>query len=257
MRKDALPITACTLVLGIFGAFLRWLQTMNLYEESGLARRGAPISWVLLAYGVLALAFFAAVVLVWLRRSRAERAPELALRPANLFFPVAAWVLAAVFVCCALVLMFTAPSAAFPRLQRVFGAAAIFGGLSFPLLPGRRDGAAPGGLDRLGGAVCTLFFCFWLIFAYKTGADRDPVLWRCGPEILAIVANTLAIYFVAAWYFSRPSPKAAVFFLQLAAFLDIAVFFDSRSLILTVMFTVCALLCLLLEYLVLSNLREN
>ena len=45
MRKNALTITLCVLVLGIFGAFLRWLQTRSIFEEeTGLALRGAPIS---------------------------------------------------------------------------------------------------------------------------------------------------------------------------------------------------------------------
>ena len=68
MRKDALTITLTTLVLGIFGAFLRWLQNMNLYDEEGLAARGAGISIVLMVYILLSAAVLVLIVRLWLRR---------------------------------------------------------------------------------------------------------------------------------------------------------------------------------------------
>ena len=42
MRKTALTLTVSTLVLGIFGAFLRWLQTMSAFDkETGFPIPGA------------------------------------------------------------------------------------------------------------------------------------------------------------------------------------------------------------------------
>ena len=57
MRKTALTLTVSTLVLGIFGAFLRWLQTMSAFEkETGFSVPGAGTTVVFVIYSILAIA---------------------------------------------------------------------------------------------------------------------------------------------------------------------------------------------------------
>ena len=51
MRKSALTFTVTTLVLGIFGAFFRWLQNANAFDaETGCAIPGHGTSIVFLIY---------------------------------------------------------------------------------------------------------------------------------------------------------------------------------------------------------------
>ena len=256
MQKNALTITLTTLVLGIFGAFLRWLQTQNIFEEeTGLATPGAPISIIYVIYSVLALAVIAVIVLGWLRHYAAPKEPEQALRCATPVPQILTCVFAAIFVCCALAMLFSVTDARFPILQRLFGAFGIFGGLCLPFLLPKRSGS----LNSMSGTatvIATFFFCYWLIFAYKLHAE-DPVVWVYGPEMLALVATTVGVYEIAVYFHDRAKPALTIFVLQAAAFLDISAVFDSRALPLTVMIAVCALLMLLLTYLLIANLKEH
>ena len=69
MRKTALTLTVSTLVLGIFGAFLRWLQTMSAFDkETGFPIPGAGTTVALVIYSILAIAAICVVTLVWLSR---------------------------------------------------------------------------------------------------------------------------------------------------------------------------------------------
>jgi len=153
------------------------------------------------------------------------------------------------------VLMFTAPAARHPNLQRAVAAAAIFGGLCFPFLPQR--GGASASLGRAAAAVAALQFGFWLVCAYIGDAAEDPVLWRCAPGLLALAATALAFCQTAGWFFGAARPRGALFFLQLAAFLDLAPVFDGDGLCPTLMRVAAAAMCLLLELLVVHNLKER
>ena len=258
MRKNALIILLATLVLSVFGAFLRWLQTRNIFEaESGLAVRGAPISAIYVLFSAVVLACIVALVLLLLRRTAAATAPAEALRCESAVPKVLATVLAVVFLCAALLALFTAgglrrPS---PAWQRAFGATAIFGGLCFPFLLPKRSGDSDSA-SRTAGLICTVFYCFWLIFAYKLHAE-SPVIWAYGPEMLALAATTLGVYEVTAYFHGHAKPAWALIALYAAAFLDISVVFDVRDVAFTVMLAVSAALMLLFAYLLTANLTRR
>ena len=148
MRKDALTITLTTLVLGIFGAFLRWLQNMNLYDEEGLAARGAGISIVLAVYILISAVVLALIVRLWLRRYVFPADVGAALRCRSVVPAILGWAMAAAFVIASLVLMFSADLAKFPTLQR----GGHFSGTLHPRShPEARIGRAEcGGEERLG-----------------------------------------------------------------------------------------------------------
>ena len=256
MRKNALTITLAALVLSIFGAFLRWLQTRNIFEEeTGLALRGAPISIIYVVYSVLALAVIAAVALGWLRRYTAAAEPAQALHTETAVPMILTVALAVIFLCAALAVLFSAETSRAPLLQRVFGAFAIFGGLCFPFLTPKRSGSFASA-GSAASVVLTLFCCFWMIFAYKLHAE-SPILWAYAPEMLALAATTLAVYEIAAWFHGRAKIVRALIALYFAAFLDFSVVFDARSTGLTVMLAVAAALMLLLGYLLIANLNER
>ena len=256
MRKNALTITLGMLVLGIFGAFLRWLQTRNIFDaETGLAVRGAPISAIYIIYSVLVLAAIAALTLLWLRGMHASAEPSEALRSETAVPMVLTVILGAVFVCAALVALFTAELSRFPMLQRVFGAFAIFGGVCMPFLLPKRDGTLRSG-SGAATVILTLFFCFWLIFAYKLNAE-DPVVWAYAPEMLALAAATVGVYEAAAYFHGRAKPVRAVIALHAAAYLSVSVIFVVRATAMTALLGVCAALALLLSYLLIANMKEN
>ena len=253
MQKNALPITLATLVVSIFGAFLRWLQTRNIFDENGLAIPGLGISAIYLIYSVLALGAIAALVLLWLRRYDAAKDAAAALADPTVFPFAIACVLGAAFVICALSAMFTSEQSEFPLMQRILGAFGIFAGLCIPFVPARRTGGHHT-FSRTAIVFLTLFCCYWLVFAYRLNAE-NPVIWAYAPEMAALAVTTLAVFHVAAYFHDRAKPTRALICVQAAVFLDVSVIFDVRPLFFTAMLAVSALLLMMLEYLLLTNLK--
>lgn len=256
MRKDALTITLTTLVLGIFGAFLRWLQNMNLYDEEGLAARGAGISIVLAVYILISAVVLALIVRLWLRRYVFPADVGAALRCRSVVPAILGWAMAAAFVIASLVLMFSADLAKFPTLQRIFGAAGILAGLCIPGLIPKRASDAPNAAGKSASALLTIFFCYWLVFSYKLGSD-EPQFWTYAPGLLAVAAAVLGVYYLAALFCGRARPMTMMFILPFAAVLNLTTVFDPRRGSLTAIHLVSAALMLLAQYLIIANMAED
>ena len=254
MQKNAVTATVATLIMGIFGAFLRWLQNRNLYEEdTGLPAPHAAISIAFVLFSALMIVLMAGMILIWLRRWERPQDAEILFRVTGPAPAALAWLLCVVTVLCGIVLMFTAGTSEFPMLRRMLGAASIVAGAAFPFLPGRvLGGASP--LSKPAATYLPLFYCFWMIFAYRSNAE-NPILWSYAPEILALVATTIAFYCVAGVFYRRRTCAAALIFCQIAAYLDISILSDGRARVFQAMFAVSAILLLLMEYLMVSNLK--
>ncbi|MBR1497769.1 MAG: hypothetical protein IJ617_09105, partial [Oscillospiraceae bacterium] len=108
LQKNAVAVTAAALVLGIFGAFLRWLQIMNLYEaETGLPRAGTGTSYLFLLFSAAAMAGLAVLTLFTVPRRVGMSGTAALLAPGKL--PVAlAWLLCVPAALGGIILMFTA-----------------------------------------------------------------------------------------------------------------------------------------------------
>ena len=257
MRKIALTFTVTTLVLGVFGAFFRWLQLMNAFDkETGFPIPGAGVTVVLIVYCVLAAAAICLLTVLWLRRYESDRDAAGALKCFNALPQVLGWALGVAFAAASCVVLFSAGQSPTPLLQRLFGAFGILGGLSIPFLFGKRDSSGAGPMGRTAAVVITLFFCFWMVFDYKS-IYADPIVWNYAFEVLAIIASGAALYFVAAFFYGVGKPTQTLIALQLGAFLCITVTFEPRSTALSVLLGISALLQLLLEFLLIANLRET
>jgi hypothetical protein len=257
MRKTALTLTVSTLVLGVFGAFLRWLQTMNAFDkETGFPIPGAGTTVVFVIYSVLVIAAICVVTLVWLSRFDRGTDAGRALRCDSVFPLAAAWVLCAAFAAASCILLFSAGTSRYPLGQRLFGGFGILAALSLPFLFGKKGGSGAGPLGRSAVTVVTLFYCFWMVFCYRMNSE-NPVLWQIAPEILAITAATAAFYFIATFFYSAGHAPRALIAVALGVYLNIATLFDERSTALNVMLGVTAAALLLLEYLLISNMKEK
>lgn len=257
MRKTALTLTVSTLVLGIFGAFLRWLQTMSAFEkETGFSIPGAGTTVVFVIYSILAAAACVAVTVVWLGRFDRGTDAERALRCENALPFALSWGLCAAFAAASFLLLFTADQGRYPLGQRLFGAFGILAALSMPFLFGRKNGSGAGSLGRAASVVITLFYCYWLVYSYKLHSE-DPVIWNFAPEILAIAAGAVAFYYIATYFFSAGRGGRALIAVELGVYLSVTTLFDSRSTAMSVLLIVTAALLLLLEYLLIANLSET
>lgn len=257
MQKNAITITVTTLVLGIFGAFLRWLQTLNAFEkDTGLIIQGAGTTLVYVIYCIVAIAIICVLTLLWLRQfDRADDAGR-ALKTSNVAPAILTWVFCGIFIAASCLNMFSADLARFPAMQRLLGAGGIFAGLCFPFLFGKKGSAEPRPFGRTAAAIATLFYCYWLIFCYRTYAE-NPTVWSYAIEILAIAATTVGLYYLATYFFGAGKFSRTLIVIQVAAFFDISTIFDPRSRALEVMVIVSAGVMLLAEYILIENLWEK
>lgn len=257
MQKNAITITVTTLVIGIFGAFIRWLQTMNAFEkDTGLLIRGAGTTLVYVIYSIVAIGIFCVLTFLWLRQfDRAENAGK-ALGSATVAPVVLTWIFCGIFVAASCLNMFTADLARFPTMQRLLGAGGIFGGLCFPFLYGKKGSAEPKSFGRTAAVVVTLFYCYWLIFCYRTYAE-DPTVWRYAIEILGIAASTVGLYYLTTYFFGAGKLQRTLILVQTAAYFNISTLFDPRPKAQEVMIIISAGVMLLTEYILIENLWEK
>jgi hypothetical protein len=255
MRKDALKVVLVTLVMGIFGAFFRWLQNINAFEDdTGLLIPGAKTTVVVVIYLVLSAVFFAALVLLYLKSWGKPTSPEQALRPTTVAPGLICKVCGVVTILASAALMLSAGGERYPMLMRLFAALGIFSGAALFFVMGNREGTQPG--NKTAMLLPVLFMCMWLIYSYKNNAE-NPVIWAFVIEILTLVFTTMAWYELAAYYYGRSKPNWALFFVPAAAFMNITTLTDSRALLMSAMFAIQAVLMLMFEYLLVENLEES
>lgn len=244
-----------TTVTGVFGAFFRWLQNINAFEpDTGLMLPFARTTVFMAAYLIAMAGLFAVLALVCTKRFACEEAPDLALRPSTFAPSLMCKLCGALIAAMGVVMMLYAPMQRSPTMERIFSASCIFCGAAVMLLPFKTDGSAPGGKGMYLAPV--LFSCVWLVCCYKNNAE-NPVIWAFLVEILAVAVTVMAWYELAAYFYNRANPFAALFFVQGAAFMDIATLSDERSAAMTVMFAVHAALMLMFEFLLVKNLAPR
>ncbi len=229
MRKKSLILCGFTVIMGIFCAFLRWLQNVNIFEaDTGLAISNSPYSYAVVLFAVL----FAVILLLWLRRYR-----ELAFTSKfptvysgiGSFAKVAAYIIGAVIAVGGVLTVSRSVStskSAFDLILGLFSLPCAAGMISFFLSAGKQEKKNSG---SFGAAVTVFFLCFWLIASYKYSA-ADPVIWHFAPRLLTISATILAFYFIAGFVFNKPKPLASLYFSLLGTFMCLTVLADSYPL---------------------------
>ena len=166
------------------------------------------------------------------------------------------WAVAVVMAVSCIVLMFSSDFARYPTLQRMMSALGIFSALCLPFVLRRKAGSEDGGVGGIAAVIPVLFGCLWLITAYRIESE-NPVLWSCALEILAIVASTLSFYYVAAYFYGRAKPARGIVMLQAAVYLCMCTLMDNHSGAEKVLFGCLAAAFLVLEYVLLSNVKEK
>lgn len=258
MRNTAYRLTAFTAIISAAGFMLRWLQNMRIFdEETGLAERGMPISFIVAAVIVLAAAAFG-VIAFRLKDYDAPEKPEIALAGQTFVFTAACAVAVLMLAASGVIQLLSANAENYAAdqlaLRRICGAATIAAAIALAFLQASAAKPERDGLRRWCAAVLIVFAGLWLSAVYKTAAS-DPVLWRSAVEILGICAAMLAFYYMAGYFFGQPSPRASFFFCNLGAFLCIMSAIDEHSAAESVCFAAVALILLVWSYELVANLR--
>ena len=258
MRNTAYKLTAFTAIISAAGFMIRWLQNMAIYEEeTGLARSGMPISFVLIGFIVLAAAAFVVIALRVKRYDAPGEAGE-ALGGQTFLF-TAVWAAAVLLMLASGAMqLLTADAEHYSGglivIHKIVGAATLVGAVLLAVLMTGLSNPEKAGARRWCSGLLILFAGLWLSAAYKTAAS-DPVLWRSSVEILAICAAMMAFYHVAGYFFGQPSPVASVFFCQFGAFLCVMSAIDEHTAGESLCFAAAALILLIWSYSIIANLR--
>lgn len=259
MRKKPFIFCGYVCILGIFGAFFRWLQNTTAFEpDTGLAIPFALWSIVLAVY----IAACAVSLIFPARSLPSEDGPE---DFAAAFGGGPAVVLKiASIVCCVLV----SGSGGLTLLRCIqagrltenlfdlaFGGGAFVSGICLYMLfhnlsVGKKEGS--GGY----GVVIVLYLCFLLIWEYKAYAS-DPVVWHFAVRILSTAAVLLAYYYVAGFSYYRIKPRNAVYFSLLGVALSVSTFADSAGVSMHMLTLGLALGLLVLCYMLIGNLETK
>ncbi|NLH01606.1 MAG: hypothetical protein GX488_06885 [Clostridiales bacterium] len=227
MRKKSLKLCGFSCIMGIFGAFLRWLQIQNIFEpDTGLATPNSPWSWAFIAFVILSASMLIVFVRSFRKSSFPLTYPEI--YSGGKFYKTAAIIIGALMALggFATIIRTLSSRSVFDLLLGIFSFAGAVSSSSF-VISAKKSGSKNAGIAV--SVIIVLFLCFWLISAYKFSAS-DPVIWHFAPRILAISSSVLAFYYVAGFVFGRPKPLLALYFCQLGAFLSITTLADSYPL---------------------------
>lgn len=241
MQKTSLKICAVVGVMGIFGAFIRWLQILNTFDDvTGLVTRNSSISYVLLVFMLV----FVAVLYVMLRRFMNMDMPSdynEAITQKHNYYGYVAYAIGILMALGGLLTLITAvsqfatnhdPNAEKPIFDifaGLFSFAAAVSMIYYIREAGKpaKNGKLPTG--AYSSTVITVYVCFLLIATYKYIAT-DPEIWHYAFRILAVASMALALYYLTGFSYNKPLPRKSVYFGLLSVFLGFITMFDSYPL---------------------------
>ena len=256
MQSEAYKLTGFTAVVSAAGFLLRWLQDMQILDaDTGLAQPGKPISYIVAGLILFLVLGFGAVA-VGLKKCYAPTEPEKALTGKTFLYTALNVIPSILIGVCGVIFLIRSWPSGQTAVWRVCGVTAIaaaFGGIMVARGVSRPENA---GARRVGIVLMILFGCLWLIAEYKTAAV-DPVLWRFAVEILAICSALMAFYHVAGYFFEDSSPRLAVFFCYIGAFLCVMSAVDDHTMAESVCYGAVAVQLMLWGYALVMNMRRG
>ena len=242
MQKTSVTISVSMLAAAVFGAFFRWLQIHNGFDpETGCAIPYAGTAILFLLYSIAVAAAVCALAVILCRRFSCRR-DALALGSGNPATVTVGWIFGVAFALCAAAFLFSTGLVRFPLFRRITGAGGILAGLCFPLMMSRLKDRESGRTVRTAAMIVTLFYCLWLIYAYRINSE-NPTIWRIAVEMLAIASGAMSFYYVTGFFFGQGIPGRAIAALMLGVYFNVTVLFEERSLAQTGMFALTAAMC--------------
>lgn len=216
MQSEAYKITGFSAVMGALGFMVRWIQTMNIYEEeTGLPNRFAPVNLWLIGLIVLTLV----VLTVWVvgfRKYEAVRDYSALVGP-GVAWPIFGIIGGAVLAVSGLFLLVTAGHYAAPVLRRILAVLEALAGVAAALMALHGGKPQQAKTRQIASVLLVLFGCMYMVVVYKENA-ANPVVWNFAPEILALCAATLALYFLAGYQYGEIKPYTSMFFCYAGVF---------------------------------------
>jgi hypothetical protein len=201
-----------TLMAGATGFYLRLTEVWNVFDENtGLPKRGASITYALMAVSAL----FLIIALIFSMRAAAKhRSPngfENAFGTDPLIYPIAFSLIGTVWLGATVKyyidLKVTWPIPAIDLVFLIMSAISAIS-LAFFAIEMYQD---PRGKSKFALSITPSFFmCFWLVIIYRQNAS-NPILLSYCYQCLAVITSALGFYFTSGFVYNKPAPGKAIF----------------------------------------------
>lgn len=256
--KQALVLSCFVCALSSFGAFFRWLQNMLAFEKDSVSYLMNPSAWpvVIIAYTLLT-----AFIFIKLIRKLTDRKLEfttdvrMVFHSERLIIPIAAWAIGGLMMLGGIITLIQIEPTDNTGLLTLIGLLAILSGFSLPMIAISSKRRFSPGLVFVFMLIPVFMFCAWLLYSYEL-YSTIPETWVYAVEIVAICVAIFAFLFNAGYPAGRVKPKKALFFSMLASFFCFMTLADERSTGLTLLMLSSALMLLLENWLVISNMTD-
>ena len=216
MKKNALILTIFTVIAGLIAFFLRRRELATVFEPDGLARRGAPVSIILLVLCVLAVIVLIALS-VKAASGRGVKGGYAEVFHVGGLVPTVISALLGIAMIAAAFLNYRSAAVGGTRAVvegalGILAALAGVGGFALAVNARRKSGGC-----ALPAVLVTLFVCFFILVTYKKRAS-DPVLLSYMYDFVALCLSALATLFIAGFAFDRAAPGKTLWMSSAAAF---------------------------------------
>jgi len=259
MQKNAITICSYVCVASAFCAFFRWIQNQAAFEaETGLMIPGS--FWT--KFSILAcLVGIAGIWLVvrnlWYREYYPAQEFEVVIHGKRMWLYRISRAIAGLMIIGAILTFFIAGYELYSSLVRTLcflGIAAAWAFVKISELPFEEEKSPM--KQTLYAALPAVMYAYWLVISYRTHA-AIPSVWSYAPEVFAICASVLGLFYFAGYGFDYPRPYAAIGWMMTGSFLSLVSLMDSRNVGLSLMFVAGAAMQLYFVWMILTSMSEQ
>jgi uncharacterized membrane protein YidH (DUF202 family) len=250
MRKSAVVIPLLALIAGGLGLMIRQMELNTAFEAStGFAKRGEPITAVLIAVSAAVVVLAAVAGIIISRRMKTADDYSVVFATKSPAYLAISMFLGIVWLAADILYFFdmfgsytraateSGMAVGFPILDIIFVFLAAVSAVSIIFLA-RGAFKGRGGTEMMIFSVIpSVFFSFWLILLYKNNA-ANPVILRYAYECLAIVAAALSSYFSAGFVYRKAAAGRMLFSFLVTIYFCTVVLVDNIGLPLKLIFGV-------------------
>ncbi len=213
IRKKKVLTPVLTVLLGAIGAVLRKIELDTVFEPSGLAKEGQPVTIALAIFSAVAALYFI-FSSVDLKKLSAEESYNEVFAGGIVPFLLSAIAAAGIAAGSALYFMNGGETLLSGSLMLVGAAAAVsVFALAYGVYKKRGDVKTAAAFSTL----IVIFVCFWMVLEYKF-RSADPVLLDYVYDFLALCSAALAFYYKAGFAFGKPKPANTMIFSRVSLY---------------------------------------
>ena len=258
MSKKTMEISCYVVGAGAFGVFFRWLQDQIAFDDAGLAEKSS--------FNVLVPVLLVVMALMYLRfvdKMRNDRfyLPDSfceALRNEGKLFKIARWSVGMLLCVGSVYLLVSTEADKLAVFYKIVAVLGVLTGISFPFLLTAAN--KPSALSYKFVCACSTFpvamFAAWLVTTYKVNSINS-VVWQYVIEVITVIVCMIAFFRVAGFAYCVPNAWRSMFFCMLGSSLCIVSMADERYMAMQIMLMSTAMMLLLYNWIMLTNLKKR